>query len=200
MLDSMSSRNPATTHAAILDAARELFEANGYYAVGLEAVAQKAGVSRQAIYLHFDSKAALLEALHQRVNEHDVAPAMQRVWRCADASSALDTFVAAAATAIPRFIGIYYALEPAARLEPIAAATWEPPREGRYADCLRLAEWLDRGGMLAPGVTTRAAADVLFALVSVHQYENLVMICGWSPRRWTAWTRRTLRAGLLAGP
>jgi AcrR family transcriptional regulator len=198
MLDSVSSRDPAKTRAAILDAARRLFEADGYHDVALEAVARNAGVSRQAIYLHFDSKAALLEALHRRVNEVDVEPAMRKVWGCADAASALDAFVSAAATAIPRFIRLFNALEPAARVEPIAAATWKPPREGRYADCLRLAEWLGRDGLLGEHVSTRSAADVLFALVSVHCYESLVIVCGWSPRRWTSWTRRALRAALLA--
>ncbi len=148
--------------------------------------------------LHFDSKAALLEALHHRVNEQDVEPAMRKVWNCADARSALDTFVAASTTAIPRFIGIFNALEAAARVEPVAAATWQPPREGRYADCLRMAGWLERDELLADGVTTRSAADVLFTLVSVRAYESLVMICGWSPRRWTSWTRQALRSELLA--
>jgi AcrR family transcriptional regulator len=197
-LDTVSSRKSEETKTAILDAARQLFELEGYHAVGLEAVARKAGVSRQAIYLHFDSKAALLEALHHRVNKQHVEPAMQRVWKCPDAISALDVFVAASATAIPRFIGIFNALEAAARVDPDAAATWQPPREGRYADCVRMAEWLERDGALANGMNIRSAADVLFTLASVPAYESLVMICGWSPRRWTSWTRQTLRTALIA--
>lgn len=198
MLDSVSSTKSLQTRIAILDAARQLFEANGYHGVGLEAVARKAGVSRQAIYLHFESKAALLEALHRRVNEQDVAPAMQKVWSCVDASSALDAFVAATATAIPRFIALFHALEAASRVEPVAASTWEPPREGRYADCLRMAEWLERDGLLAERLSTRSAADVLFTMASVWAYESLVIDCGWTPRRWTTWTRKAVRAALLS--
>ena len=62
MLDSVSSSRATNTRAAILDAARAMFEEKGYFAVGLEAVAARAGISRQAIYLHFESKADLLRA------------------------------------------------------------------------------------------------------------------------------------------
>lgn len=64
----MSSKRATNTRAAILDAARALFEENGYFAVGLEAVATKAGISRQAIYLHFASKADLMKSLIARAD------------------------------------------------------------------------------------------------------------------------------------
>ena len=52
-----------------------MFEELGYYGAGLGAVAKKAGVSRQAIYLHFPSKAELLTALHLHIFDTDVVPA-----------------------------------------------------------------------------------------------------------------------------
>lgn len=198
MLYSMSSRKSSDTKTAILDAARQLFEVEEYHAVGLEAVANKAGVSRQAIYLHFDSKADLLTALHERINAQDVEPLMRKVWARPDALSALDTFVSSSAQASPKIIGIFNALNSAARLEAVAEATFEPPREGRYADCLRMARWLERDGVLADGMTAREAADVIFTLASIPAYEMLVVIRGWSLRRWTTWLRRILRTTLLA--
>ena len=67
----MSSRR-SQTRTQILDAARVLFEEHGYHGAGLEAVAKKAGVSRQAIYLHFPSKSELLTALHLHIFDTDV--------------------------------------------------------------------------------------------------------------------------------
>ena len=192
MLYSMSSRNAADTRVAILDAARTLFEAEPYPSVGLEAVAKRAGVSRQAIYLHFASKADLLTALHQRINELDVEPAMRKVWKSPDAEHALDTFVSSSAQAIPKFMGLFDSLSSAARVESVAEETLAPPREGRYADCVRLARWLDDDGVLVEGVSVQEAADVLFTVVSVPAYEMLVVTRGWSPRRWITWTRATL--------
>ena len=51
------------THEALLDAARELFTSQGYQQVSLEAIAQKARVTRGAFYHHFSSKTELLDAL-----------------------------------------------------------------------------------------------------------------------------------------
>ena len=195
----MSSRNkPEETLAAILEAARSRFEADGYYAVGLEAVARDAGVSRQAIYLHFESKAALLHALHAYVNEVDVEPEMRDVWTRPDALSGLDEFIAAAARVIPKIILIFAALEPATRIEDVALETFEPPRQGRRDECFRMAKWLDDEGLLAPGMKARQAGDIIFAFVSIPSYEQLVVMCGWSQRRWTTWSRDTLRTLLLA--
>jgi AcrR family transcriptional regulator len=196
----VSSRRPEETRAAILDAARGLFETHGFHAVGLEAVAKRAGVSRQAIYLHFDSKQALLDALHLHVNAQDVEPEMRKVWVAPDALAGLDAFVAATAAAVPRFLRIFQALESASRVETVAATTFEPPRTGRRADCLRMATWLDDEGLLAPGLKRRDAGDILYNLASVWSYESLVVVCGWSPRRWTAWTRDALKTALLADP
>lgn len=193
----MSSARSGETRAAILDAARVLFEADGYHSVGLEAVARMAGVSRQAIYLHFSSKADLVTALHQRINEQDVAPAMARVWSRRSARTGLDAFVAASAEAIPRILNIADALAPP-RQDDDLTETWEAPREGRYADCLRMGEWLERDGVLAAGVTARDAADVLWMMVSMPSYALLVVQRGWTPQRWTRWVRNALHHALLA--
>jgi AcrR family transcriptional regulator len=195
----MSSRNkPEETRAAILEAARRRFETDGYYAVGLEAVARDAGVSRQAIYLHFESKAALLHALHAHIHEVDVEPAMREVWTRPDARSGLDEFVTASAAVIPKILLIFTALEPATRTEDEALETFQPPRQGRRDECARMARWLDDEGLLGAGMKARQAADILFAFVSIPSYDQLVVTCGWSPRRWCTWTRDTLVTLLLA--
>jgi len=196
----MSSRKAATTRIEILDAARALFEVDGFFAVGLDAVAKKAGVSRQAIYLHFASKADLLRALHERVNELDVAPAMERVWRAPSASAALDVWVDASADAIPRFINIFNALDPPRRVDPDAEATWHAPAEGHYADCRRLAEWLHREGELTAEMKVAEAADIIWSITNVKAYESLVVDRSWSRRRWARWTKSALRRLLCSSP
>lgn len=192
----MSSNRAEETREAILDAARALFEADGP-SVGLETVARKAGVSRQAIYLHFSSRAELVRALHLRVNVQDVAPAMARVWARRTARAGLDAFVAASAEVIPRISGIADALAPSPTA-PELQATGEAPKESRYADCLRMGEWLEGDGVLAAGVTARDAADVLCMMVSIPSYEILVVDRGWATHRWTRWVRAALHKALLS--
>jgi AcrR family transcriptional regulator len=48
---------------AILEAARSAFADGGFHQTSLDAVAQRAGVSKALIYEHFDSKRALYEAM-----------------------------------------------------------------------------------------------------------------------------------------
>jgi AcrR family transcriptional regulator len=51
------------TRQALLRAARELFTEQGYAQTGTEQLVQHAGVTRGALYHHFDSKQALFEAV-----------------------------------------------------------------------------------------------------------------------------------------
>lgn len=50
---------------ALLDAARELFAAQGYAATSTEEIVRSMGVSRGTLYHHFRNKAALFEAVYQ---------------------------------------------------------------------------------------------------------------------------------------
>lgn len=53
----------ATTRAAVLRSARTLFAQQGYARTGLDEVARAAGVTRGALYHHFQTKADLFEAV-----------------------------------------------------------------------------------------------------------------------------------------
>jgi AcrR family transcriptional regulator len=55
------------TRQRILDAAERLFFANGVMRTSLEEIAVEAGVTRGAVYWHFDNKVELFKALHERV-------------------------------------------------------------------------------------------------------------------------------------
>ena len=193
MLYSMSSARAENTRVAILDAARSLYEVHGYFSVGLEAVAKRAGVSRQAVYLHFESKAELLRALHARINEQDVSPVMNGVWNRPTAMESLDAFIDASVKGARKIIVIAKALDAARRGDPDVEETWKEPEAGRYADCRRMAEWLKRDGELAPGMKVAEAADIIWSLASFGGYESLVIDRGWSTTRWSQWLKQTLR-------
>ncbi len=57
----------ARTRGALLSAARELFAEKGFAATGREEIAERAGVSRGALYHHFASKAELAAAVVEQL-------------------------------------------------------------------------------------------------------------------------------------
>ena len=68
------------TRAALLTAARELFAERGFVDTGREDIAERAGVTRGALYHHFESKAAVgvavLEALNRELSDRVIAAAL----------------------------------------------------------------------------------------------------------------------------
>jgi AcrR family transcriptional regulator len=55
------------TRTALVAAARPLFAQRGYAGVGTEEIARAAGVTRGALYHHFDGKRELFEAVYEQI-------------------------------------------------------------------------------------------------------------------------------------
>ncbi len=186
------------TRTAILTSARALFEEQGYHGAGLEAVAKRAGVSRQAIYLHFASKAELLMALHARIYETDVVPALDRhpIWTAATALEAVDAAIAVDAEVASKVWRIHEALVVARRHHAEVDETLRPREAERYAELVRLGRWVKKDGHLPPQMPVGTFADIMWGLTSLGTFQNLVIERGWSRRRFVAWVRETVRGQL----
>jgi AcrR family transcriptional regulator len=177
-----------------------MFEEHGYYGAGLAAVAKKAGVSRQAIYLHFPSKAELLTALHQHIFATDVAPATARhpitdtmtAWEALEATIAVDVEVAATVWRI------HEALTMARRQHPEVEQTLRPREQERYDELLALGRRLEREGALPPTIDVPTFADMLWGLMNTGTYRNLVVERGWSVDRYRCWVHHTIRLQISA--
>lgn len=72
-----SRQQSEATARRIREVARSLFSERGYAAVGLEGIAEAAGVTRGAVYNHFGSKRGLLEAVLWDV-QGSIAAAVQQ--------------------------------------------------------------------------------------------------------------------------
>ncbi|MGY0498721.1 TetR/AcrR family transcriptional regulator [Nocardia sp. FBN12] len=196
----MSSGGRPQTRTQILESARAMFEEHGYHGAGLGAVAKEAGVSRQAIYLHFPSKIELLTALHLHIYDTDVVPALERhpitdtmtAWEALDATIAADVEVAA------RVWRIHEALVVARRQHPEVEETLRVREADRYGELLELGRRLERDGALPPNIDVESVADMLWGLVNTGTYGNLVNQRGWSLDRYRRWVRDTIRLHLGA--
>jgi AcrR family transcriptional regulator len=168
--------------------------------IGLEQVAKAAGVSRQAIYLHFGSRGALLLALVDHVDRSEgLADLTQRVREAATGSEALDELVRLNAVYEPRIRSVALAHDAGRRADPELEAAWQDRmrlRRGLYKEVVKR---LEDEGMLARGLTTQEATDLIWALLGSRVHEDLVTERGWSRRRYEARLRTILRAAVLDG-
>ena len=83
------SDRTAATRAALVTAARRLFAADGYAAVGTTAIAREAGVTRGALYHQFADKAALFAAVFEAV-EQDVGVRVDAIVAGSELAGPLD--------------------------------------------------------------------------------------------------------------
>jgi AcrR family transcriptional regulator len=189
------------TRSRIIRHAYDLFCDAGYKATTMEAVAQRAGVAVQTVYFVFRTKDNLLQAVHEwTVLGDDPAPPPLQDWALAaaaepDARRALRINVAGVATILARMapmIPVFHAVS-----QDAAGAVFRQSEHLRREDMVELATSLSKRTPLAPGMTRRRAADLLFVLSGPESYRAFVLGCGWSPRQWVRWVGDTLSRELF---
>jgi AcrR family transcriptional regulator len=188
------------TRAALLAAARSLLEEEGTEALTMAVVAERAGVSRRAVYLHFASRTELVIELFAYVSEQEgLAASLQPVWDAPDAAAALREWAGHLARFHPRILAVARAIQRVRRSDPDADRHWRLVVADQRACCRRLARWLASEQRLARPWTVPAATDMLWALMSFELLEELVVDRGWSPARYRSHMAALLAATFL-GP
>ena len=172
------------TRATLLATARALLEEDGFEALTMAAVAQRAGVTRRAVYLHFASRAELVAGLFDHVAESEgLGASLQRVWQASDGAVALDEWARHLARYHTRVLPVDRAVERVRRDDEDAARHRARVVKAKLASCRRLARRIDEEGRLAPAWTAATAADMLFALTSSDVVEGLTADRGWSRQK-----------------
>jgi AcrR family transcriptional regulator len=184
IIDEPRNARSRRTAASLLRAARDLIEQDGFAALTMAAVAERAGVSRRAVYLHFASRTELLGALYRSLGEtDDLARSLQAVWDRPDAEAALTEWAEHIARSHPRILGVIRAVERARYGDPDAAELWQTAQGNWLKGCRRLMRWLADDGHLAPQWTADTAADMMWALMSIDVLDRLLNERRWSRRR-----------------
>ena len=179
-----SNARSRRTRAALLDATREILEDESFEALTMEAVAARAGVSRRAIYLHFGSRAALIERLFDHIAQSEgLHQSLRRVWQAPDAVAALDAWAGHLATYHPRLIAVTRAIDRLRHSDAAVARHRRKVVRAQMTNCRRLAEWLDVEAALAPAWTVETATDMLWALIPTDMIDGLLSDRRWSQRR-----------------
>jgi AcrR family transcriptional regulator len=196
-------QSAARTRAAILDAARQLFSESGYTATSMTAIAARAGVALDTVYVSVGRKPELARLLIETAisGTDQAVPAEQRDYvRAIQAAPDADTKIAlyaAAITAIaPRLTLVLCIIQQAAHDDPELAALWEEIAERRAANMRRFVA--DLAAVAPLRLDPSEAADIVWATNAAELYQLLVGQRGWSPRRYEHFLADTWRRLLLA--
>jgi AcrR family transcriptional regulator len=195
-LDTLSSRNSI---GRILDTALTLMTKRGDASVTMAQIAKAARVSRQAVYLHFADRAALMVAIARHVDERLGLPTeIQRLFEAPNGVAMLDAMVSLQAGRNPAIWAVARGLDAIRRTDAAAERAWQDRLNARLEGCRAIIARLQSDGTLRPDLDPAIAADLLWTITSLRTWEDLVLERGWSPERYTQQIARLLRKTLTS--
>ena len=193
------------TRRQILAAAQRLFEAQGYAATTMAAIAREAGVALKTVYVAFETKGGLLRALWHvllRGDEADVA-VQDRSWYRAvlaepDPGRRLDRTAHNSRVVKERAGALLQAIHAGAAVDDDVAGLWERIEGDFYDNQRGIVQTLVDDGALRQGVDLARGTDILWTLNHPDVWHLLVHVRGWTPEQWEAWFAASARMQLLA--
>jgi AcrR family transcriptional regulator len=192
------------TRRAVVTAAHDLFVEVGYAAATVDAIAERAGVSRKTVFTAVGGKAVLLDraldlALRGDEDHRPVAerPEIRAEAEEADPERLVHLWVRRMAVIERRVARLALVLAAAADGDPEVARLHQRSEHGRRATAQQLAVRLAEIGGLREGVDVDRA-EVIAALVSEPLvYQRLVLEAGWTVAAYARWMQQTLVDALL---
>lgn len=192
------SRKNLSTRTRILDTTWKLLE--GGSQVRMSDIAKAVGISRQALYLHFPSRAELLVATTRHLDEVFDSDTRLAASRTAPSGRArLRAFVEAWGNFIPEVQGVVRALMAMEQTDAEARDAWADRKAAIRQGWAAAVEALARDGALRLDLDVEQATDLLNALVTVETWVALREGAGWSQAEYLAQMHR-LAVAAVCGP
>lgn len=190
---------------AVLGAARELFERDGFQATTIAGVARAAGVSPESVYKGFGTKAALAKAVFDLViaGDDEPVPVAERPEARAvadepDPRRKIALYVAGMVRRQQRSAAVQIVIRDGRHADRTLEAVWEQLLTERLTGMTMLARNLVATGRLREGIDEDEVRDVLWTAIAVELYELLVLRRGWTADRYGAFVTRTITEAICA--
>lgn len=193
---------PPDTRQRLLQLAWDRIAAQGHAALSLVDLAREAGVSRQTLYLLFGSRAGLLLAMVEHRDAQSAAvPELARARAAMAPREAFEPYLRAWFDYLPQIFPVARALAAATEAgDSDARDAWDSRMKLLRAGLLQMTRALHDRGALRPGWTAATAADWIFAMTHVDQWQRLVVEARWKPKDAVDRLVATLRETLLIAP
>jgi AcrR family transcriptional regulator len=188
---------------AVVRAARDLFERDGFRRTTIAAVAAHAGVSAESVYKGFGSKAALAKAVFDVVIAGDdepmpVAerPAMQALRDEPDVRRKIAMFVDGLVQRQARSARVQILIRDGRHVDDSLAPIWAKLNDEGLTGMTMLGRHLLESGQLRDGIELDEVRDVLWNYLAIDNYERLVLSQGWPLRRYSRWLARAIAGAI----
>jgi AcrR family transcriptional regulator len=193
------------TRRAVVDAATELFVDGGYAATTIDAVAERAGVSRRTVFASVGGgKAQLLRQAWDWAIVGDDEPVpmeqrpeVQRLLRQDDLLVGLRRWARQVSEVNERVSGLAIVLVVAADSDPEAAQLLSVVETQRLTGARMLVGWLSGRGGLRRGVTEERAAQICWIQTDPAGYRRLVVERAWTKAQYRRYLVDVVRATVL---
>jgi AcrR family transcriptional regulator len=195
------SSSELETRTRILEATRRLMEEHRGHGVRMRDIAEVAGISRQAVYDHFGSRAKLLVATTHYVDEIRGLKERRRRFQAATTGvERLEAYVEFWGNYIPEIYGMARALLAVRETDEAADTAWDDRMGAVRESCRKTIEALHSDGMLAPEWSSDEAMDLMWTLLSIRNWEQLTTECGWPTSQYVGRMQKLLKRTLVRGP
>ena len=192
------------TRERIIDAARELFLAQGFAATTIAAVAERAELAPETVYATYRSKAGLLGGVVRAAVMRGAEPdnPLERGWvkellDLPELEARLAGLARHTAATLELTSPMYAVIRSAGTGAEELSRLDTELREMRYGQQATVMRAVLDGGTLAPGVSAKAAAETFSALASPELHQLVTKQRGWSPRRYARWLEGVVQSVLL---
>jgi AcrR family transcriptional regulator len=203
----LREQQASATRRAVLDAARQLFIAQGYGATTVEQIAQRAGVSKPTVFSAVGNKQMVLRAVRDTAIAGDDEPVpiarrptTEQIRGEPDQRRAVELLAQHLTGVASRYAQINEVLHTAADSgEEDLRELWETEEDQRLTGARFWVEVLTGKGPLRPGLSHGDAADMLWLLMSPDNHYRLVHRRRWTTRKYQRWLAASITQLLFAG-
>ena len=194
---SVTPETDITTRERILRETWRMLEERRGQSVRLGDIAKAAGVSRQALYLHFGSRSELFIATARYVD--DQLHLTERIQEAceAEANRAIEALITWWANYVPDIYGLARALLALRETDEAAAAAWSDRMRAMYSGFRTAMQCVADNSLLSADWDAEQAADFLWALLSIETWERLTIDRGWSKEQYIERMRLAARRALI---
>lgn len=185
------------TRLRIRQAARELFERDGFSATTVKAIADHASVSEGTVYAAFESKAGIIRAMLDDLEEAiDISSRLERVFAQQHPVAQLREYLSAHCDLFAAGIDILRAAVQAGDSPEVGELVNRGDAHRRAAIEELTRQW-QQAGALRPGLTPTTAAEQIWLLTTVENFLAAVDRLQWPPERYETWLRNLLLSTIL---